>query len=131
MVSFDVKSLFTNVPISGALCCLEKRLKEFHNSAFEIDELKTLTRTCLSQTTFSFQDNFYKQSEGQAMGSSLSFILADIYTHSFENNLFEKISIPFWTRYVDDIFTLIDTSLHIVDHILQSMNSIDNIIQFI
>ena len=130
MVSFDVKSLFTNVPISGALSCLEKRLKEFHYSAFEIDELITLTRTCLSQTTFSFQGHFYKQSEGLAMGSPLSPILADIYMHYFENTLFEKISFPFWTRYVDDTFTLIDTSLHNVDHILQTMNSIDNNIQF-
>ena len=30
----------------------------------------------------------------------------------------------------DDNFTLIDTSLYNVDHILQTMNSIDNNIQF-
>ena len=56
-------------------------------------------------------------------------ILADIYMQYFENNLFKKISFSFWTRYVDDTFTLIDTSLHNVDHILQTMNSIDNNIQ--
>ena len=60
----------------------------------------------------------------------LSAILADIYMHYFENTLFEKISFPFWTRYVDNTFTPIDTSLHNVDHILQTMNSIDNNIQF-
>ena len=64
------------------------------------------------------------------MSSPLSPILEDIYMHYFENTLFEKISFPFWTRYVDDTFTLIDTSLNNVDHILQTMNSIDNNIQF-
>ena len=42
----------------------------------------------------------------------------------------KKISFPFWTRYVDDTFTLIGTSRHNVDQILQTMNSINNNIQF-
>ena len=42
--------------------------------------------------------------------------------------LFEKNSLPFWTRYVDDTFTW--TPLHNADHILQTMNSVDNNIQF-
>ena len=89
----------------------------------------SLTSICLFQTTFSFQVHFYKQSEGLAMGFSLSPILADICMHYFENFLFKKIFFPFWTRYVDDTFTLIDTSLHNVDHILQTMNFIKNNIQ--
>ncbi|XP_054706612.1 uncharacterized protein LOC129216422 [Uloborus diversus] len=32
MVSFDDKSLFTNVPVIGALRCLETRLREFHHT---------------------------------------------------------------------------------------------------
>ena len=97
MVSFDVKALFTNVPI---------RLKKFHYSAFEIDELIILTRTCLSQTTYSFQGCYYKQSEGLAMGSPLSPILVDIYMNYFKNAFFEKISFRFLTHYVEDTFTL-------------------------
>ena len=47
-----------------------------------------------------------------------------------KTHFFEKISFPSWTRYVDDTFTLTDTSLHNVDNILLIMNSIDNNIQF-
>ena len=50
--------------------------------------------------------------------------------HNFENTPFEKISFPFWMRYSDNTLKLIDTSLHKVDHILQTMNSIDNYNQF-
>ena len=57
-------------------------------------------------------------------------ILAGTYMYYFENSLFEKISFPFLTRYVDDTFTLIDASLRKIDHILQNMNSINNNIQF-
>ena len=92
MVSFNVKSFFTNVLINGALFYLEKRLKEFHYTALKIEELIILICTCLSQTIFSFQGHFYKQSEGLAMGTPLSAILGDIYMHYFENTFFEKIS---------------------------------------
>ena len=92
---------------------LEKRLKDFHFTVFEIEELMSLTRTYLFQNTFSFQGNFYKQSESLAMGSSLSPILTDIYVYYFEGILlFENFFFPFHMHYIDDIFTLIDTSLH-------------------
>ena len=84
MVFFDVKSLFTNVPIEGALHCLKERLQEFHFSWFEVDELIRLTRTCLSQSTFVFNKKYYHMSEGLAMGNPLSPILSDIYMHYFE-----------------------------------------------
>ena len=44
MLSLDVKSLFTNVPIQGALDCLEKRLREFHYSSIEIEEILDLVK---------------------------------------------------------------------------------------
>ena len=55
MVSFDVKSLLTNVPISGALSSLEKKLKDFHYSAFEIDELIILHALACLKPLFLFK----------------------------------------------------------------------------
>jgi len=60
MVSFDVESLFTNVPVQGALDYLRKRLHEFHFSSFEIDRLIDLTQVCLQQNTFVFNGKFYR-----------------------------------------------------------------------
>ena len=34
----------TNVPIQGALDCLEKRLREFHYSSIEIEEILDLVK---------------------------------------------------------------------------------------
>lgn len=73
MVALDVKSLFTKVPSQGVIDYLEKILCEFHYIYFKIEELLSLTRTCLSQTTFSFQDNFYKQADGPVMRGSPIF----------------------------------------------------------
>lgn len=67
MASFDVKSLRYN-PTRGSLFCLEKKLREFHFLHIKISELLSLTHTCLYQTTFTSQRNFYKQSDGLTNG---------------------------------------------------------------
>ena len=67
VLSLGVKSLFTNVPIEGCLNCLEKRLREFHYSDVEVKEFVNLTKVCISQTTFVFNDIYYKQSEGNPL----------------------------------------------------------------
>ncbi|XP_054706551.1 uncharacterized protein LOC129216363 [Uloborus diversus] len=68
MASFDVKSLFTNVPVIGVLDCFKLRLQEHHFSSFGIDELVSLTRACLEQNTFVFNGTYFCMSEGLAMG---------------------------------------------------------------
>ena len=52
------------------------------------------------------------------------------FLQTFTCTILKNFLSLFWTRYVDDTFTLIDTSLQNVDHILQTMNSIDINIQF-
>ena len=87
MLSLDVKSLFTDVPIQGALDCLEKRLREFHYSSTEIEETLSLVHLCVKQTTFVFNGVFYFQIEGLGMGRPLFPLLCDIYMHYFEEKL--------------------------------------------
>ena len=72
MLSLDVKSLFTNVPIQGGLDCLEKRLLEFHYSSTEIEKILDLVHLCVRQTAFVFNGVFHSQIEGLEMGSPLS-----------------------------------------------------------
>ncbi|XP_054719035.1 uncharacterized protein LOC129228383, partial [Uloborus diversus] len=130
MASFNVKSLFTNVPVVGALDCLKLRLQEHHFSSFEIEELVSLTRVCLELNTFVFNDTYFRMSEGLAMGNPLSPILSDIYMHYFETKLFETITFPFYVRYVDDCFVLLDQNHVDNEFLLSTLNSIDPCIQF-
>ena len=108
----------------------KKRLKEFHYSAFEIEKLITVIRTCLSQTTFSFQGHFYKESEGLAIALPFHLFSQRYLCTTLKTLSLKKISFLFWTRYVNATFTLINTFLHIVDHILQTLNWSENYILF-
>ena len=59
---------------------------------------------------FTFQDRFYKQLHGAAMGSPCSPVVANIYMEYFENMaLGPELPVPIkdWKRYVDDVFSII------------------------
>lgn len=58
MVSIDVTSLFTHVSAQDALQCLTVRLKEFHYTDYEINDIIELFSICLTQIHFNFEMNF-------------------------------------------------------------------------
>ena len=83
MVSFDVTSLFTKVPIQEALEVtaelLQKDTALTERTDLSPETIIKLLKKCLSTTYFRLGDSFYEQTEGAAMGSSLSPIIANIY----------------------------------------------------
>ena len=106
------------------------RLLEFHFSEFEISHLIKLTELCISHTYFSFNENFFQQTDGLAMGNPLSPILCDIYMHFVETKILELCQFSFWTRYVDNVFAIFKNVDSDPSQYLQILNSIDPHIQF-
>ena len=70
LASFDVVSLYTKIPIDGAIEVIKK-----------VSNPKTtrLVELCLRSTYFSFQGQIYEQTKGVVMGSPLSPIVANIF----------------------------------------------------
>ena len=80
IMSYDVKALFTSVPIQPALKIIRKLLeddKELHQrTSMTVNNMTCQLEFCLSSTYFTFQDKYYEQVEGAAMGSPISAIVA-------------------------------------------------------
>ena len=78
MASFDVESLFTNIPLQETIdLCVENLFQErTHLSKDSFREL--LTRT-MSESLILFDQQFYKQHDGVATGSSLEPTLANVF----------------------------------------------------
>ncbi|XP_025993485.1 uncharacterized protein LOC113004435 [Solenopsis invicta] len=80
LVSFDVVSLFTNVPVQDTLDIIKKSDKLPANFVPLIEHYLTLTY-------FQFQGEFFEQTFGAAMGSPVSPIIANIFMEHLEGKI--------------------------------------------
>ena len=134
MVSFDVSALFTSIPIDPAIDTIRKQLEEDQDlknrTSMTVDHIISLLEFCLKNTYFSFQGRYYEQTEGAAMGSPISPLVANIYMEEFEKQAISTSTTPpiLWKRYVDDTFTIINKNSK--DSFLENLNSINPKIQF-
>jgi len=115
LVSFDVESLFTNVPTDETInlivdLAFEKgRLSSFHGLLPK--QLRRLLTICTKESHFQFGGVYYDQIDGVAMGSPLGPLFANVFMSDFERKYMDalkSLGVKFWFRYVDDIFATFD-----------------------
>lgn len=73
MVSFDVQSLFTCLPVDD---CIEIVTKKLAEKAMP-KEYAELLKHCLTSGYLLWKEHFYKQVDGVAMGSPVSPVIAE------------------------------------------------------
>ena len=104
LVSFDVKSLFTSIPLQLDLDCTERAIK---TSTVKLP--KPTLNLCLTSTYFQYNGKYYKQLHGTAIGSPVSVVVAEIVMQNFEEQALSTYTktLPLELRYVDDTFTAV------------------------
>ena len=89
ITSYDVTALFTSIPVPSALDIIKEKLEQDaeipNRTIMPADTILELLGFCLNNTYFVFQDTFYEQTKGAAMGSPISPIIANIFMEAFEN----------------------------------------------
>ena len=87
-MSFDVKALFTSVPIEPAVKIIKKLLEEDttlrQRTSMAVNNIVSLLEFCLRSTYFTFKGRYYEQTEGAAMGSPISPIVANLFMEDLE-----------------------------------------------
>ena len=132
MVSFDVESLFTNVPIDAIV---QAALQKLENDPCLADrttlmsvQIADLLTFVLRSIYFLYNGSIYEQKDD--MGSPVSAVIANLHMESFEEQAITTSSYEprIWKRYVDDTFTILDREN--VDDFLQHLNNQQPSIRF-
>ena len=128
MTSFDVTSLFTNVPIEETINIVMDSLFNNINEIRGISNIdfRKLLRLCIKDNHFIFNKDHYAQHEGFAMGSPLSAPMANIFLCHYEKKWLDECPDDFkpllYKRYVDDTFLIFKQNEH-VRQFLDYLNS--------
>ena len=145
MASFDVKSLFTNIPLEETISIIINELfqnKEvlevkLENSGdivyYNKTDFKSLLDLATLENHFIFNEDIYCQVDGVAMGSPLGPTLANAFMCHLEKAFlksFPEDQLPLiYKRYVDDVFLVFRSEEH-VEPFLKFMNSLHKNIEF-
>ena len=109
LVTLDVSSLYTNIPHNeGIEACRKARNSSDHlsRSHLKTESICDLMRMILTMNNFEFDNNYYIQLHGTAMGTRMAPAYANVFMGDLERKLLAQSPLkPFiWWRYMDDIF---------------------------
>ena len=133
-ISFDVISLFTNVPLDYTVKIILDRIYKHNIISTNLNKrtLKKLILDSCRKTIFSFNNKFYKQVDGVSMGSSLGPVLANIIMTELESKIIKPLInnniIKFYCRYVDDTLVLIKPEN--IEYVHSLLNNFHSNLQF-
>ncbi|CAJ0929357.1 unnamed protein product [Ranitomeya imitator] len=113
LVTWDVSSLYTSITHEKGILAVDRLLSEAGTHIKLRRFCTDLLNLVLRENYFMFEDTFYIQQQGTAMGSHVAPPYDIAYMSSFEKDfvyihpLFQAHS-RIWRRYIDDIFCIWD-----------------------
>ena len=110
MVSFDLTSLYTNIPIIDTLnSYVNKDDQCTRKTAIPEDKFFDLVHLVLTTTWYTFNSQFYQQTDGVAMGCTASSTTAEIYMQAYERTSITTALHPqkVWERFADDVYSVL------------------------
>ena len=127
MVSFDVKSLFTNehlektIEITLGRTCERKEI----NTLISKKEMKQLLTLCTKIVCFTCDRTVYQQKERVDMESPLWPVLSGIFVVELENSLVPTLndSAALWRRFVNDMITFVKNDSIVYEYNLLMMQN--------
>ena len=121
MASFDVTSLFTQIPLKETLnICISQLFPSGvqHVLGFTKGDLRKLLELAVYENHFLFDGILYDQADGVAMGSPLGPTLANAFLCFHESNWLADCPLDFkpifYHRYIDDTFLVFSSPDHIL-----------------
>ena len=126
LVTGDITSLYTNMNIDRILKIVEEAFDKYPNSSRPSIEILELLKITLKGNDFSFNDEFYLQIFGTAMGKKYAPALANLYLEYFDYMAMNgfRIKPTFYRRYLDDLIIIWPGTLEELKEYNEFLNNI-------
>ena len=134
LVSFDVVSLFTSIPVELAIHVATDVLSKDDTlqdrTAIPAEDIVDLLDFRLSTTNFKYNNTHYQQIFGTAMGSLVLGVMANLVMDNLEQRALSTSLVQprFWKRYVDDVCAAVKPGL--VQTLQDHLNNVKPSMQF-
>ena len=128
LASFDVKSLFTNIPLAETIDICVRECDRLNLVPYNLTskQFRSLLELSVKESIFIFDDQLYLQLDGVAMGSPLGPTLANAFLCYHEKKWLADCPAEFkpikFNRYVDDCFLAFKCKEHAIKF-LEYLNS--------
>ena len=125
LFTIDVDSLYTNIETKEGIQAVKEIFQNNHDKKRPDKELLQLLEINLTRNDFEFDDKFFLQIKGTAMGKKFAPAYADIFMASWETAALEKCSLKplHYYRYLDDIWGIWTHSKKEFDTFLDTLNN--------
>ena len=138
IVTVDVKSLYTNVPISESLILCREALDQTDNKPELNDFIIKLLELVMSLNIFEFNGELFKQEIGLAMGQKPAPDVANIVMAAVDvliKNLAKEsftttMTLKFYKRFLDDIFMVVRGKCSVLHDFLKKVNLLHPTLKF-
>ena len=126
LCTVDVSSLYTNIPTEEGISAALRALESHDNQACPpINHLSRLLHLVLYNNVFRFNESFYLQLQGTAIGTKMAPAFANIFMGELESRVLSS-SAPapkLWKRYIDDIFLVWTDSRESLQLFIDELNA--------
>ena len=135
LCTLDVSSLYTNIPTEDGIHAALQANENWKNkdpTCPPTSWLKKLLELILYKNVFRFNDKFYIQKQGTAMGTKMAPAYANIFMGTLESRILSQTnpSPIHWKRYIDDIFLVWTDTKESLEQFIKSINDLHPHINF-
>lgn len=132
MMTLDVSSLYTSIPHKDGINAAKEMLYLRTDKKPPDFVLTQFMVYILTRNVFHFNNKYYRQIQGTAMGTRMAPSYAIIFMHDMESKLLRRTSfnIKIWKRYIDDIFAIAKMKEADFQTFIQEINSFHETIKY-
>ena len=123
LCTIDVVGLYPSIPHEDGLAVLKSALDDRQVKTVSTGSVMDLASLVLKNNYFEFNENYYLQKQGTAIGTKMAPSYAILFMDAIESAFLDSVAVKpsTWWRYIDDIFWCGNTGNKLLKILLKNL----------